>query len=535
MSMMLSHLLSFGFFPEHVVLAADRALHNPVATVVAASGVGAVAKVAPMALVVLSRTHLRAEDVSADLAIRVAADRHAAGLLLQNPPGPVPLATRTLAERAGMPLVLVDHTDPDRLVPAMDRFVRSPETADAALISVVAHRLRTAGDTSDDIVRMLTNALHHPVGLVDPEGRLLSGTLPVEALAACADGLWRRNGNQSVHSLDRDELLVVQPVRTSPGGPANLSLVAVVPLAPAARVRTTSQVLGVAMWALVAQLATTAVRLERQSKRYSALLTRLLAEAQEPPRQVLEHATAAGWVLGGTHTGIHVRARGGTDRALVRDRLGERLGEQGVAMHPVPDSEGWSLWTTESREEHADRDVAGAVRHALLAVERDCPGARLYAGLGTADDGTLGLRKSLQEARRACVLAAARNLPGAVEHIGTNSVKRLLSNHYVTTVHLDLAHQLLAPLMVADSSGQLVHTLSCYLDNESSATAAAAALGVHRNTVLQRLDRIRALLTVEFNDADERLALQLATRLVQSGPSRPDTEGATGSSRRART
>ena len=42
MSMMLSHLLSFGFFPEHVVLAADRALHNPVATVVAATGLGAV-------------------------------------------------------------------------------------------------------------------------------------------------------------------------------------------------------------------------------------------------------------------------------------------------------------------------------------------------------------------------------------------------------------------------------------------------------------------------------------------------------------
>jgi PucR family transcriptional regulator, purine catabolism regulatory protein len=277
------------------------------------------------------------------------------------------------------------------------------------------------------------------------------------------------------------------------------------------------------------------------------LLTRLLAEADEPPGQVLEHATAAGWVLGGTHTGVHVRARAGADRALVRDRLGERLSVEGVTMHPVPDGDGWSLWTTSTRTPAPGQDVVAAVRHALLAVERDCPGAGLYAGVGTADDGTAGLRRSLQEARRACVLAAARNAPGAVEHIGANSVKRLLSNHYLTTVHRDLAHQLLAPLMVADASGQLVHTLSCYLDNESSATAAAAALGVHRNTVLQRLDRIRALLTVEFNDADERLALQLATRLVQSGPRRalddvtgtatpagPATGAPTGTGRRAR-
>ncbi len=534
MSMMLSHLLSFGFFPEHVVLAADRALHNPVATVVAATGLGAVGKVAPMALVVLSRTHLRAEDVSTDVAIRVAADRQAAGLLLQNPRVPVPLATRTLAERVGVPLVLVDHTDPDRLVPAMDRFVRSPGAADAAMISVVAPRLRSAGDTSEDIVRMLAQALHHPVGLVDTEGRLLAGALPGEALVACAAGTWQRSGNQSVHSLGDDQLLVVQPVRTAPSAPVNLSLAAVVPLAPAARVRTTSQVLGVATWAVVAHLATTAVRLERQSKQHSALLTRLLAAADDPPPQVLEHATAAGWVLGGTHTGVHVRARGGTDRALVRDRLGERLGAEGVAMHPVPDGDGWSLWTTTAPGDHARQDVAAAVRHALLAVERDCAGARLYAGVGTADDGTEGLCRSLREARRACVLAAARNTPGAVEHIGTNSVKRLLSNHYVTTVQLDLAHQLLAPLMVADASGALVHTLSCYLDNESSATAAAAALGVHRNTVLQRLDRIRALLTVEFNDADERLALQLATRLVQSGPGGAADDDATDRSRRAR-
>lgn len=39
---------------------------------------------------------------------------------------------------------------------------------------------------------------------------------------------------------------------------------------------------------------------------------------------------------------------------------------------------------------------------------------------------------------------------------------------------------------------------------------------MHRNTVLQRLDRIRSLLIVEFNAADERLVPHLATRLVQS-------------------
>lgn len=541
MSMMLSHLLSLGFFPEHVVFGPDAALHGPVQAVVAATAAAAVAEAAPRSLVVFGRAHLRAEDVRTDLAIRLAAHRRAAGLLLERPPGPLPVATRRLAERSGVPLVLVDHAEPDLLVPTMDCFVRSPDAADATLIGVVAHRLRTVGATPEDMVRMLSSTLRHPVGLLDADGRLVAGALPAEALR---DGVRaaRRTARpaQRVHAAVDGSLLVLQPVQLTADGPVNLWLAAVVPLATAARVRTTSQALSVATWAFVAHLATTAVRLARQGRDHAALLTRLLAEAGAPRRQVLEQATAAGWRLGGRHTGVHVRARSAMTQATVQDRLRECLAAHGIEAEPIADQDGWSLWSTDDEGPDGPTDdtdtgdhtrdgdaLSRAVRHALLAVERELPGTRMCAGIGTADDGTQGLRRSLLEARRASVLAAARNVPGAVEHIGTNNVKRLLSNRYLTSMQLDLAHQLLRPLVAADASGQLVHTLSCYLDNKSSATAAAAALGVHRNTVLQRLDRIRSLLTVEFNDPDERLALHLATRLVQSD-ARHAPEGLSG-------
>jgi hypothetical protein len=514
MSMMLNHLLSFGFFPEHVVFGSDAALHSPVHTVVAATAPGAVATVAPRSLVVFSRAHLHAEDVHTDLAIRLASHREAAGLLLPRPPGQLPSATRALAERSGVPLVLVDHAEPDRLVPTMDGVVRSPDTADATLISVVAHRLRAVSAAPDDMVRVLANTLRHPVGLIDADGRVVAGTLPADVLpvALASSGNPTRPA-QRVHAAGPDALLVLQPVQLTADSPVNLWLAGLVPLAPAARVRTTSQALSVATWAFVAHLATTAVHLERRAKNHAALLTKLLTEATTPHRQVVEQATAAGWRLGGRHTGVHVRARG-IKPAAILDRLRESLTTQGVAADPIPDSDGWSLWTTD-----LDIELPKAVRQALLAVEQELPGVRLCAGIGTSDHGTPGLRNTLREARRACVLAAARNVSGAVEHIGADNVKRLLSNRYLTSMQLDLAHQLLHPLIVSDVSGQLVHTLSSYLDNESSATATAAVLGVHRNTVLQRLDRIRTLLTVEFNNADERLALHLATRLVQSDAS----------------
>ncbi|PWW66554.1 PucR family transcriptional regulator [Actinokineospora spheciospongiae] len=522
MSVALSRLLSVGFFSDQTVFASERSLETPVDSVTAAPAAAAVAEVTPASLVVFGRTQLRAEDVDTDLAIRLAAERGATGLLLQRPPQPLPQATRSLAERSGVALVLVEDAEPNRLVPAMDRYVRAPESADSGLVGLVAHRLRAAPPDPAEMVRLLGTALRHPVGLVDPTGRVVAGdlrpallplTAPTAARLAAARPLSR------VCSAGPDALLLLHPVHPTPGGPANLWLAAEVPVSPAAHVRVVTQALGVAAWAFVAHFATAAVDLERRGRRLEALLTRLLEEAGAPRLPVLEQATAAGWRLGGWHSGVHVRFRAGqTPTAVVRDRLREHLATRGVRAEPVPYADGWSLWTTSpvAPGPQAQVDLIDAVRRALLAAEHDCPDLRLCAGVGSAAEGTAGLRDSLREARRASVLAGARDVAGAVEHIGANDVKRLLSNRYTTGVQQDLAHQLLGPLG-ADASGQLLHTLSCYLDNKSSATATAAVLGVHRNTVLQRLDRIRTLLTVDFTDPDERLALHLATRLVRTG------------------
>jgi hypothetical protein len=531
MSVVLSHLLSAGFFPDQVVFATEQALNAVVSSVSSAPGPREVAEASPFSLVVVGHALSRAGDVSADLAIRLAAQRGAAGLVLRRSPDPLPPATRSLAERTGVALVLVDHHEPGRLVPAMDHFVRA--AADVGSLSVVTHRLHSAGGNPEDMVRVLASTLRHPVGLVGPTGRVLAGDLPAAALSA--DGLAERLAADrpvpAVRSAGEDDLLVTQPIQLVPGGPANLWLVALVPSAPAARARVTGQVLDVATWAFVAHLAMTAVRLERQGRRDEVLLTCLLDEADAPHPSVLEQVTAVGWRVGGWHTGIHVMARGEVrSPPAVRDRLRECLRAHGLPAEPIGHGDGWSMWTTADTEPDAERTTAllRSVRRVLLDTEQEYPGLRLCAGVGSADEGTTGLRRSLREAQRSSLLAAARNAAGAVEHIGTDDVKRLLSNRYTTNLQYDLAHRLLRPLTAVDTGGQLVHTLSCYLDNESSATATAAALGVHRNTVLQRLDRIRSLLAVRFTDADERLALHLAIRLVLSAPAKraayPDDE-----------
>lgn len=73
----------------------------------------------------------------------------------------------------------------------------------------------------------------------------------------------------------------------------------------------------------------------------------------------------------------------------------------------------------------------------------------------------------------------------------------------------------LGPLLDYDAQRgtQLVSTLRAYFDCGRSLTRAKEALHVHVNTVVQRLDRIQALLGPDWNTPEQSLELQLALRL----------------------
>jgi DNA-binding PucR family transcriptional regulator len=52
-----------------------------------------------------------------------------------------------------------------------------------------------------------------------------------------------------------------------------------------------------------------------------------------------------------------------------------------------------------------------------------------------------------------------------------------------------------------------------YFDTDGSVARTATVLGVHRNTVRQRLDRIGGLLGEDWNTMPRKLDLQLALRV----------------------
>src|SRR5258708_6417358 len=202
-------------------------------------------------------------------------------------------------------------------------------------------------------------------------------------------------------------------------------------------------------------------------------------------------------------------ARGGESLAEVAASLDSPRG----AMHHVTDpSTMVTLWPAES-----SKDVEAArqfvTRLHKEAVDRSGPArARVRAGIGGYHAGLRGISRSYLEAQQA--IEAGRKLrPEAVAHGHDEVIPHLVLAQNPMLAERFVAHTL-GPLLdpKTRSRDQLLQTLEAYLAN-GSVKDAAAALNLHRHTVLYRLDKLRELLGGDFDVPASRLRLQLALYL----------------------
>jgi purine catabolism regulator len=159
-----------------------------------------------------------------------------------------------------------------------------------------------------------------------------------------------------------------------------------------------------------------------------------------------------------------------------------------------------------------ERRLAEALRDDLRGLTRAGSDDALSLGVGIVRDGLAGIRRSHAEARQALLLGRRLEGPGHLTLFGDLGVYRLIfAAEQMPELH-DLYNQTLGALLGYDrqNNAGLVGTLDAFFAANGSPKDAAERLGVHRNTVLYRLDRIREITGYDLDDAGMRLRLQLA-------------------------
>lgn len=169
----------------------------------------------------------------------------------------------------------------------------------------------------------------------------------------------------------------------------------------------------------------------------------------------------------------------------------------------------WTGWLTLAR---APTDSSN--EHLQLRIGAVVTALELRAGIGSSLQGVEGLRRSINEAVRAGVVATRRRSEaGTLLTIDELSDTETLLLGTQTAENVSTARGLLGD--VAESP-ELLLTLRVYLDEQSVVTT-ASTLGVHRNTVSGRIARIRKMVRADLDSPDGRLAALLASRLIESG------------------
>jgi sugar diacid utilization regulator len=200
--------------------------------------------------------------------------------------------------------------------------------------------------------------------------------------------------------------------------------------------------------------------------------------------------------------------RGGTSLAEVAGSLDV---PRGGLLHATDPSTLVILWPA---EKPADIDAA---RQFVLQLQEEAvkrsgtARARVRAGIGGHHPGLHGVSRSYLEAQQA--IEVGRKLrPDSVVHGHDEVIAHLVLTQNPQLAERFVSHslgRLLDPKL--RNKEQLIETLEAYL-GRGSVKEAAAALNLHRHTVLYRLEKLRELLG-DLDAPATRLRLQLALDL----------------------
>jgi purine catabolism regulator len=162
--------------------------------------------------------------------------------------------------------------------------------------------------------------------------------------------------------------------------------------------------------------------------------------------------------------------------------------------------------------------VAPLVADLVAAVAGDRGGGRrsFSTGVSRVINSVDGLPTAYEQARKALLVGRRMHGPGTVAHFDSLGVHRLLSLVSDPDELRSFAAEILASLAAeTDEAIDLRRTLQTLLDTNCNVAATARTLHFHYNTLRYRIGKLEAIVGPFTTDANLRLDISLALRVVQ--------------------
>jgi len=144
----------------------------------------------------------------------------------------------------------------------------------------------------------------------------------------------------------------------------------------------------------------------------------------------------------------------------------------------------------------------------ITKLEAETPGSRFLGGISATHAGADEIQPAYEEALRAREIGARLRPDDRVTALDDLGVRGLILRLAGKEL-FRLSHQRLGGLDRTAHGRELRHTVEAYLDNEGSISRTASQLRIHRNTVLQRLQRVKAVTGLDPQKVRDRMSLTI--------------------------
>jgi GAF domain-containing protein len=143
--------------------------------------------------------------------------------------------------------------------------------------------------------------------------------------------------------------------------------------------------------------------------------------------------------------------------------------------------------------------------------------ARLSIGIGNACQGITEYRRGYAEASEALHMGQSLNPDGGLTHFNDLGVYRYLYKIARMDDLRDTYQEQVARIANYDrrKGTDLLDTLETYLECAGNLTKTSAKLFVHRNTLIQRLERLQSLCDIDLQERANWLTLQVAIKVYK--------------------
>lgn len=410
---------------------------------------------------------------------------------------------RRLADRFGVALLEAER--PFELARACWQLLQSRDALTLDYVRRVAQAFEYPAADLGDLLAHLASATGHGIALVDVRGTVqeAGGALSAELHAGIDFSPWM--------SLVRAGGSAAAAVRVDSSTRSGLRLAIFDDGLSESQLLALSVVAEIMMPAVAARILIDELEAVNDASASADLLRDFLELRGARDPEVQQRMLERGWRTSGYHLGFQVVPRVRTDPIELLRAVSQELSGVSIDAHATLNGQNVIGWMTLAEPPTAPllEQATGALHEMHLRLR----GARDVAtGIGSLQDGETGLSATLGEASDAARIAAGRSSSGYFVRVDALGLEQLLLAWTGNDTFLPAAESLLAPLR--DEPSALLETLAVFLDQESGVQATAAALGLHRNTVSQRIQRAQELLSADFSSPETRLALHLACRTV---------------------